>query len=257
MEITMWDTIVSLFRGYMGTGLLMIWFLAALVYLFFREKDKNKRILFVYAPALTLLLFWNPLFAKFVYTYVGDEIYYRILWLLPVTIVTAYLAARLCGALAGGRRLLLAGACAALVMLSGSCIYKNPFFHRAENLYHMPQAVVEICDAIEVEGREVMAAFPGEMLQFVRQYSPVVCMPYGREALVPQWRLGNPLFDIMCTDPIDVEALAALAKQNLCHYVVILQGRPMTGSMEDYDYVLFGTYCGYDVYLDTTIYRGL
>ena len=58
--------------------------------------------------------------------------------------------------------------CAVLVMLSGSFIYSNEFFNRAENLYHVPQSVVDICDAIEVEGREVMAVFPAELLQYVR-----------------------------------------------------------------------------------------
>ena len=70
-----------------------------------------------------------------------------------------------------------------VLMISGKLVYSSPLFSRAENTYHIPQVVVDICDAIEVEGREVMAAFPDEFLLYVRQYSPVICMPYGRESL--------------------------------------------------------------------------
>ena len=76
---------IELFRAYMGTGLIAIWFLIALLYLFLREERKAVRILFVYVPAVVLVLFFNPLFAGVMNAHLGDEIYYRILWLLPVT----------------------------------------------------------------------------------------------------------------------------------------------------------------------------
>ena len=39
----MWNTIITLFRQYMGTGLILGCFLGALVYLFLEEKEKRKR----------------------------------------------------------------------------------------------------------------------------------------------------------------------------------------------------------------------
>ena len=48
----------------MGTGLIVGWFLIALIYLLLKEKRKHIRILFVYVPIILLLLFFNPLFAK-------------------------------------------------------------------------------------------------------------------------------------------------------------------------------------------------
>ena len=76
----------------------------------------------------------------------------------------------------------------------------------------MPQAVVDICDAIQVEGREVMAVFPKEMLSFVRQYTPLVCMPYGREMLVERWNADNPLYDAMEAEVLDMDVILPLAK---------------------------------------------
>ena len=46
----MWKDAVQLFRNYMGTGLIVILFLLAVVYLLVCEKRKHVRIIFVYMP---------------------------------------------------------------------------------------------------------------------------------------------------------------------------------------------------------------
>lgn len=254
----MWNEVVTLFREYMGTGLIVGWFLLSVIYLLIREKRKNIRIMFVYVPIILLLFFFNPLFANLVYSFAGEEmeIYYRILWLIPMTAVIAYTAAVLCGALKGRVRIVFAMICGVLVMVSGSWIYQNPYFKRAENLYHVPQSVVDICDAIEVEGREVMAVFPVELLQYVRQYSPVVCMPYGREITVDRWGINHEMYDVMESPVVDAEELAKLAKANSCHYIILSADKEIQGKLTDYDYRLFDRIDGYDVYLDTTMYLG-
>lgn len=254
----MWSDVVTLFREYMGTGLIVGWFLLALAYLLVKEKKKPVRILFVYVPILLLLLFFNPLFAKLLYYFVGDEIYYRILWLIPITVVIAYALISLYSSLKGKKGLFFAAIGCVLIGISGSYIYKNPFFQKAENAYHMPQAVVDICDAIEVKGREVMAVFPSELIQYVRQYSPVIWMPYGREILVDRWGTYHELYEVMEAEVIEVKRLAALAKESHCHYVILAEDKTLNGgNMEDYDYELFGRMDGYVIYRDTTEYIGL
>ena len=183
----MWNIITGIFWEYMGTGLVVILYLLSLVYLWVRENRKFVRILVLYVPAILLCLFFNPLFAKLLYSLGENEIYYRILWLLPITVTVAFAAATLYCALPDKRKTVFALAAAAGIMVSGSYIYNNPYFQKADNLYHVPDCVVHICDAIRVPGREVQAAFPPELVQYVRQYDPTVCMPYGRELTVDRW----------------------------------------------------------------------
>lgn len=252
----MWDEVIGLFRNYMGTGLIVIWYLVSLVYLFLQEKRKHFRILFIYVPTILLLLFFNPLFAKVVYGVVEDEIYYRILWLLPISVVIAYTIVEIYGRLAEKKRNIFAIIMVLVIAGSGSYIYDNPYFSKAENIYHVPQSVVNICDAIEVEGREVMAVFPAEILQYVRQYSPVVCMPYGREQLVHRWWQYDELFAIMEADVVDAEALAMKARYREgtpCHYIILSEDKEMKGDLTQYDYEVFARIDGYIVYKDTTI----
>lgn len=245
---------VEIFQKYIGTGMIVVLFLAALVYLLLCEKEKNKRILFVYTPIIVLLLFFNPLFFRIFSVLVGSEIYFRICWLLPITVMVAYAVVHICTRLQGKARVSFGLAAAVILMLSGKLVYSSPLYTRAENFYHVPQKVVDICDAIEVEGREVMAVFPEEFLLYVRQYSPVVCMPYGRDTI------GNGYVElnvVMERDEIDVKRLAELAKEALCHYVILSEEKTFLGDMEDYDYEVFDTMHGYVIYVDNSIYRGL
>lgn len=242
---------LSLFREYMGTGLIVIWFLLSLVYLFLKEERKQVRIMLVYVPVIMLLLFFNPLFAGLVTQYMGDEIYYRILWLLPITVVIAYTCVSITTGLAGRKRNLFAAVCVLLAVVSGSYIYQNPYFTKAQNGYHVPDSVVHICDAIELPGREVTAVFPLEMIQYVRQYSPVVCMPYGREILVEswnEWAVQNELCDAMEGEVADAQILGNLAVSYGCIYIVLPADKPITGSLAKTGYERFLETDGYVVY---------
>ncbi len=249
----MWNEVSGLFRDYMGSGLMVIWFLLSALYLFLKEKRKPVRILFLYVPIVVLLLFFNPLFATVVYRLAGTEIYYRILWLIPYTVVVAYTAVEIYGSLQAKKKVIFALGATVMFLVSGSYIYSSPLFSKAENWYHMPQSVVDICDAIEVEGREVRAVFPAELIQYVRQYSAVTCMPYGREILVERWGNQDALYDLMEAEVVNAEALATQARARECHYIILSEEKEVDGALQDYEYAEFGRMQGYVVYKDATV----
>lgn len=249
----MWNIVAELFWEYMGTGLVMILYLLSVIYLWTKEKRKYVRILFVYVPVILLLLFFNPLFAGVVYSLVGDEIYYRILWLLPITVTVAFAAVMLYGRLPDRSRTVYALAVAAGIMISGSYIYNNPYFRKAENLYHMPESVVHICDTIAVPGREVRAVFPLELVQYVRQYDPTVCMPYGREMTVDRWNGWGELPGEMEKETVDLSRLAPLAEEQGCHYIILPEDKDVIGNPAEYGWNIFGQTDGYVIYRDTDL----
>lgn len=244
----MWTDVIRIFQRYMGTGLVMIWFVAALIYLLVREKQRHKRIVLVYMPIIMLALYFNPLFASVFCKIVGSEIYFRICWLMPVIVVIAYAAVCICGRLTGKKQFLFAAAVMALIALSGKPVYSNPLYSRAENRYHVPDSVVHICDSIAVPGREVMAVFPSELLLYVRQYSPVVCMPYGREVFTGYY---NGFYDVMERETIDLEELVPLARGEQCHYIVLREEKEILGDPRDFGWEIFGQTDGYVIYRDT------
>lgn len=247
----MWTDVIGIFQKYMGTGFVMLWFTAALIYLLFHEKQKSKRILLVYMPVIMLALYFNPLFASLFCGIVGSEIYFRICWLMPVITVIAYAAVCICRGLTGRKQLLFAAAAIALIALSGKPVYGNPLYSRAENVYHVPDSVVHICDAIIVPGREVMAVFPSELLLYVRQYSPMVCMPYGRDALIGYYE--DELFECMEAAAADLERLGPLVRGNGCHYIILREEKEILGNPLDFGWEVFGRTDGYVIYRDTGV----
>lgn len=253
----MWNMIMTLYREYIGSGMIAGLFLAAVIFLFVTEKNKITRIVFLYMPVLVLVLYFFPPFASIVYNFAGEEIYYRLLWLLPVTPVLAYAAVKILESCEGIKKWIVGIVLGGIVILSGSLVYKSPYFSKAENRYHVPQAVVDICEAIEVDGREVMAAFPMELVQYVRQYSPYVCMPYGREILIERWNFKDELYELLNAEVLDAELIVRSAREKNCHYVIFSEEKTVMGSFEDYEYELFDVVDGYVIYTDTTIYKGL
>lgn len=240
----------EIFQKFAGSGFILIIFVLALIYLLICEKRKPRRIMLVYVPMIVLLCFFNPLFFKIFYSLVGEEIYFRIIWLLPVTMVIGYTVVHIAERLQGKKRMGFCLAAVLILMLSGKLVYSSILYSAAENEYHVPDEVVDICDAIEIEGREVMAAFPEEFLLYVRQYSPTVCMPYGRGLMLGYY---DPFCYLMLQDEIEVEQLAGYAKEALCHYVIVSEEKVLVGDMEDYDYEVFDIMHGYVIYRDTTM----
>ena len=79
------QTIMTIFKDYGGSGYFSILFLLALIYLGFTEEDRRIKTLFVYIPAVILILFFLPPFYM-LYNRLDEGTYYRILWLLPMTV---------------------------------------------------------------------------------------------------------------------------------------------------------------------------
>lgn len=243
---------LMMLKLYNGNCSLLLLFVASLIYLWIAEKKKERKVVLVYVSVAVLALFFCPFFADFIMIKMQEEeIYYRILWALPMGVVIAYAAVKF---LSGLKKKWLQAALLSLlvvyIVIGGHQVYKSPQFSKAENVYQVPDAVVNICDAINIPGREVMAVFPNELIQYVRQYSPTVVMPYGYDILVERWNMDDELEEEMSKDISDAEVLADMARQRGCHYIILNQNHLMDGSLLDYEYTLFLQTDGYDVYVD-------
>lgn len=243
-------SVLMILKLYSGNMSLTLLFVASLIYLWIAEKEKGRKAVLVYTSVAMLGLFFFPLLSHAVIKIMGEEeIYYRILWTLPMGIVIAYAAIKFLSAVKKKwLQAILLLMLAIYIGVGGHLIYKSPQLSKAENAYQVPDAVIHICDAIVVPGREVMAAFPQELVQYVRQYSAFVVMPYGYDSLVERWGLGEDLEEEMSKDVSDAKILSELAIEEGCHFLVINQNHVIAGDLQDYDYTLILQTDGYDVY---------
>ena len=240
--------ILQIMRDYAGNGLAIILYIISAIYLFIKEKDETKRIVLLYSTVMIMLLFILPPFAVIIFNTMGQEVYYRILWLLPMTIVIAYAFVKVLCSLPNLKwKMICCVLGGVLIILTGDYTYDNPYFSKAENRFHVPQVVMNVCDTIIIPGREVRAVVPSEMLPYVRQYTANICMPYGRDVVVETWKENNPLYDAMESMIADCGLIAELAAEQGCHYIIMHEKREREGTLVGYTYQR--TVNGYEIYL--------
>ncbi|MDO4284199.1 MAG: hypothetical protein Q4C60_02585 [Eubacteriales bacterium] len=243
--------IIKILQDYRGEGILLLLYLAAFLYLLLRERDPVRRALFVYMPATILVLFLLPPFYA-IYSKVETATYYRLLWLLPMGATLAYAGLRLFGR---HYRIGLILLCA-LVIAGGSYTYSNPNITKAQNRYHIPQSVINLCDFLKIQsgGKRVRAAIPGELAQYIRQYDTDVEMPFGREMLVPQWDYYNEVYEVMeKPEVIDAQALVEATRNQDCRYIVLSSLRAIDRDLTELGLEQIGLIDGFYVYEDDTV----
>ena len=239
-----------IFKNYGGNGYLLYLFVAALIYLLFAEKDMRKKIVVAIIPAIILVGFFVP-FTRIVYVAVvdddGGDTYYRLLWLLSMGICIAYAGCKL---FAEHKRIGVV-VISALIIFCGSLVYKNQYVSKAENLYHIPQVVVDICDKIKPEDGEprVRAVFPDELIHFVRQYDTDIMMPYGRDTVHNEYY--HAVREVYKKPEVIVaKELLKATREAKCKYIIMYEDRAIDTKLENAGLILLDNIGGYNIYED-------
>ncbi len=245
---------VVIFKNYMGyheNHFLVGIYLFALLYLWLVERDKRRRAVFVYAPTLILLVFFCPLFRKvFVRIMEDSETYYRLLWLLQMSIVSAYGLIKLMGR---HMRIGLLAACL-MVVACGDYVYDSEHISRAENAWHLPQEAVDIVDMIKPEEGRITVLVPADLIYYIRQYSTDIELPYGREMLVSRWDYYNAMYEAMeAAEVIDTPLFVELTREYPCAYVVLKEDRKIKEPLTDYGFSVYGQVGEFVIYKDMTL----
>ncbi|MCM1262393.1 MAG: hypothetical protein NC313_06690 [Butyrivibrio sp.] len=256
----MWDIFlesVNIFKNYVGYGqnkYLFGIYLFFLLYLWKAEKNKLFRTLFVYVPTVLLVCFFCPPF-RMLFTLLlnEEETYYRLLWLLQMSLISAYGAMKLCGKY---RKLMLAVMCVAIISC-GSFVYNSVNITKAENLYHIPNEVVEAAELMDPgEGGRIMAVVPAEMIHFIRQYTDRIALPYGREMLIARWNFQSDLYKVMeQSEVIETPSFVELTRDSYCLYVVLRKDRQLSEPLTDYGFELFAQTANYMIYKDLDVFK--
>lgn len=78
-----------MYDNYNGTGMHMALFFTAVLYLLLQKKDE-KRYVFLGYTLLFFIICFFPLTAKIIIACIGKTVYWRMFWLLPTVVITAY-----------------------------------------------------------------------------------------------------------------------------------------------------------------------
>lgn len=245
-------------KQYSGSGLLFVLFLLSILFLGIKAVKSPEKNMAVWYPLFILAVFFCPLWI--IYDKLRDDsgILYRIMWMIPMSIVVCYALVQALSMLPQKFKAVGFGAAVLLIMVCGKYVYSNPNFTKAENEYHVPETVVKICDELKVEGREVRVCMPIEFIQYTRQYSPYICLTFGRDVLLRDTGDEFSYIHVFFREEVyNAYDIATELKRTYTPYFVVHKDIPFTESLGNYGFYYYDTIDDYDIYLDCDAYLGL
>lgn len=253
-----YSTMFEIISDYAGTGLLWMLLLIAVLCLWIKVDASCDRHMLVWYPLSVICIYFSPVWILYLSIRNDGAILYRLLWLIPISVVICYTMVEVIYLLPPKYRLVSFCGAIILIMLCGNYVYSNPGFSKAENKYHVSQDIVEMCDLIAVPGREIKAAFPKELVASVRQYDATIVLAYGRDSLLGGWiQNHNSVSWYLNSEVIDAKELCTALRESSTAYVVIPGDKVLKGSLADYDFYYVTSVGQYDVYLDDHAYIGM
>ncbi|MCR4738644.1 MAG: tyrosine-protein phosphatase [Lachnospiraceae bacterium] len=229
---------------YMG-----LYFLA-LIFLAFVLKDKRYRNAILW-PSLCLLFFvyvilpvFNFLDYKYIKKYIlGWDMNYRMVWLLLVVPVIALFLSLLIKSIEKrNERIAAALLLIPVIFFCGQFKINGTEFAKAENLYKLPRALLDISDTVLSEKDEPKLLVPYETAHVFRQYSSDIKLLYGEDATYGRVKPAAEELVAVCNEMTkevpDLYFINEVAEKNGVDYIIFDAAYHRFGgqSVNVYDY---------------------
>lgn len=226
---------------------------AVCLLLFFKKKSGAKQVLI--SLAAILAVFFCPFTAAVIRACIGETVYWRVLWLLPlipaVSLAAAeFISARRSKVLQVLLLLLLTGA----IALSGKNMLKPGHFVKLENHQKVPNEVANICNIISEAAHadgiaEIRLASDDYINSYVRVYDASILMPFGRWGKGALDRASQELYQEIISEQPRYKKLARLAAKKECTFLALPEREKKPGkAFKEYGYVEISTSGSYTVY---------
>ena len=231
--------------------------LIVLVFIFWKEKDDMRRLLLGVLPLLFLFIYWCPLTGMLFMKLLGENVYWRILWLILIAVLIPFGCCLVLGRLKGWMRQAVFLIGMAVIVLCGTPLFKSEEFQVSTNVYKIPQNVIAVCDLLP---GNVHALVSNRLMPYIRLYDPSITLEFGRNALAYNG-IENPtgnqiLYAEAQKEEIDVPALAPLAKEEGCTFLVFSNSRTYSDDWEAYGYKEYGHTDEFTIFADTDYEEG-
>ncbi len=168
--------VIECFRRFQDEGVFFLFFAIAIVLLIVSVKKKWKKGFLFYILMLFMTVF-NPLIVTPVIEWLDfDDEYYRLIWLLPVTILLAWMAVSVSERMKRWWMKAAAYVIFFLILAFPGKSILDKGLERSENLYKIPDEVIEICDVLHTDSGEdeLRAAMDFSLIVLMGQYDPSI-----------------------------------------------------------------------------------
>ena len=252
-SILMW--IISNWKLYWGDGFYQYLLLISVIYLLLRKrKEKNTRYILIYS-VLLLIIFALPITASVIRSCIGDEVYWRVLWLLPTIPLIAIAAADF---LKNRKSKVVQAVCllvfTGIIAFSGKGMFKADNYFIADNPQKVPSEVAYLCNfvnekAAEAGFTEVKIAADDHIASYVRVYDASILMPYGRRGTGALDKYASVLYQQINSPTPSFKRIARAAKHTGCNFIIMdLRGNTDLRKFKKYGYTKIGELHKYTIF---------
>lgn len=239
-------------------GSLFLIMLVCVGIILFKEESAERRLLLGGLPVIFLFLYWCPLTGIPLMKVLGEDTYWRILWLILPAAIIPYGACLALGYLKGNARYIGFAGIALVVVLGGKNILESEGFKASPNEYKIPQYVIDVCELLP-SNVHVLAS--NRLTPYLRLYDTSLTLEYARNALAlngteeVEGAMENLYLEVQKPE-IDVSIAGPLAKEEGCTFLVLSSTRTYLGNWEDYGYEYFGETEEFTIFVDQDYTEG-
>lgn len=209
--------------NYWGDSLMVWLFFASLVFLLiFRRKKKSTKYLLAYS-LIVIGVFFCPVTAKIIQKCIGSLVYWRVLWLLPLTPVIAAAMTEFLKERKGLLQFVLVCAAAGAVAISGKGIYQAGNYELVRNNQKVPVEVAALCEMVKKDAGDTpfLLAADNFISPYVRVYDPSIYMPFNREGRGGKGKKSYRLYQALNAPELDYHHIGAMGREFSCNYLVV------------------------------------
>lgn len=232
---------------------------AGIVWILWKEQDWMKKILLGVLPLAFLVLYWCPVTGILFMKLLGENVYWRILWLLLIAVIIPYAGCLLIKPLSGLARQAAFLGVLAVIGLSGTYVLSDAWFEPATNVYKVPENVMQICELLP---ENVHVAASNRLTPYLRLRDPSLTLEYARNALqYNAWQesMTGPMIELyreLQEEEIDVEKTASLAKEEECTFLIISKNHTYRGEWEENGYLPYHETDEFSIFVDGSYEKG-
>lgn len=237
--------IIHLNNGFTGTGMYMALFFVTLLFLGFYARDKKYRKIIVYPELVLMFVVYIllPFVNRFVATIFDSDVGGRFSWVFMIPAVAALGCTFMVTGLEHNqegenesdrktvekKQMLLVIILVPVIFLCGVFQITDYRFQKAENLYKLPQSLIDISDTILEEQNakgdgKARIIVPYEIAHVFRQYSTDIEMLFGEDATFGRiWMVYDERRDVcdtMQTTCPNLELISEVAEEYDEEYIV-------------------------------------
>lgn len=247
------------YSEYVGTGhhMLLFWVCVLVLAIWSGKRERLIDRFLVVLVMVICFIFACPITAKIIMDYcIGADTYWRMLWLLPTTLIIGYVGTNFVSEVKTKKRKVAMFVAVLFIVVSlGRCVYNDVVVIHGDTITKISPVVEELCQEIKrVSAQkgvtEIKAVMPEVFLPFVRQYDATIKMQYGRNGERYGGSGIEKLFYLLREEPMNYEEVSARCRSKACNFLVLQhEDEDMVRSnLQSVGFEYISNVCGYDVY---------